>query len=290
MGGPISDVGLTAAVTQAGGLGTLGAAGLPAVVVEQMLDALSTSTDRPFGVNFLMPFLDSAAVRAAATRARVIEFFYDDPDPELVDLVHEGGALAAWQVGSTEEASAAVDAGCDFIIVQGTEAGGHVRGTQPLAELLKEMSVDGPVVAAGGLGDADGVAAAFENGASAVRIGTRFLAATESVAHPEYIEALIAASSDDTVLTETFSADWPNAPHRVLRSCVQAAESASDDVIAKVSLDGHQMPVPRLASIPPTKDASGNIRAMALYAGTSVGSVRKRQPAAEIVGELLSKT
>jgi NAD(P)H-dependent flavin oxidoreductase YrpB (nitropropane dioxygenase family) len=193
-------------------------------------------------------------------------------------------------VGSPQEASAAQSAGCDFVIVQGMEAGGHVRGTQPLAELLRQTDVALPVVATGGLGDANDVAEAFDNGAAAVRIGTRFLAATESIAHPDYIDALLAASADDTVMTETFSADWPNAPHRVLRSCVQAVEAATGDVVGKFAMGPEEMPVVRFSSQPPTKDASGNIRAMALYAGTSVGRVTKRQSAAAIVEELLSRT
>jgi NAD(P)H-dependent flavin oxidoreductase YrpB (nitropropane dioxygenase family) len=290
MGGGTSDVGLTAAVSNAGGLGMLGAGGLPAVAVEPMLDAVASATDQPFGVNFLMPFLDRDAVRSAAKRARVVDFMYGDPDRELVDLVHDGGALAGWQVGSAQEASAAQSAGCDFVVAQGTEAGGHVRGTQPLAELLKETKIDVPVVAAGGLGDASDVATAFDSGASAVRIGTRFLAATESIAHPEYIDALIEATSDDTVLTEAFSVGWPNAPHRVLRSCVEAAHATTDDVVGTFTLGAEQMPVVRFSTPPPLQGASGNIRAMALYAGTSVGSVTERQPAAEIVEELLGQS
>ncbi len=283
MGGGISDAPLCSAVCDAGGLGMLGGSGLTPVAA--MLDEMG---DRTFGVNFLMPFLDQQAVSLAASRAKVVEFFYGDPSSELVDLVHEGGALAAWQVGSSDEAAAAAASGCDFIVAQGTEAGGHVRGGTALDELLRSLDVNVPVVAAGGIGTADDVARMLGAGASAVRIGTRFLAAKESCAHPLYVSALVGASSGDTVLTEAFSVGWPNAPHRVLRSCVDAAEASEDETIATLRLGAADIPLPRLSTVPPTKATYGRISAMALYAGTSVDAVQRREPAADIVAELTS--
>jgi nitronate monooxygenase len=288
MGGIITDVALTAAVRNAGGLGMLGGGGVPAPALRSMLEALSEATDGPFGVNFLMPFIDRAPVEVAARLSRVCDFHFGTPDASYVDLVHEGGALAGWQVGSPEEAVEAVEAGCDFVIAQGVEAGGHVRGTVPLDELLAKIvaAVDVPIVASGGIGTAERVRDVIEAGAAAVRIGTRFIAATESPAHPEYVAALIVASGEDTELTETFNADWPNAPHRVLRSSIKAAMAATDDEIATIGLGDGAWPVNRFSSLPPTQEAHGNIAAMAQYAGTSVEHVTTRQPAAEIVAEL----
>ncbi len=282
MGGGISDAALASAVCDAGGLGMLGAAGFTPVA--ELCDAME---DRVFGVNFLMPFVDAEAVRVAASRARVVEFFYGDPDEELVSLVHDGGALAAWQVGSSGEAQAAAAAGCDFVVAQGAEAGGHVRGTQSLTELLWTIDVAVPVVAAGGIGTADDVSRALEQDASAVRVGTRFLAATESCAHPLYVSALVAASADDTVLTEAFSVGWPDAPHRVLRSCIEAADSLDDETVATLRTPGGDVPLPRFGTIPPTRSVFGRVSAMALYAGTSVDAVTGRKAAAEIVNELV---
>lgn len=150
----------------------------------------------------------------AASRAQVVEIFYGDPDAVLVRTVHDSGALASWQVSSAAEAWAAVEAGCDFVVAQGTEAGGHVRGRLGLLALLPEVlgAVEVPVLAAGGVGTARGVAAALAAGADGVRVGTRFVAATESGAHPEYVAALLEASSEDTVLTETFWVQWSGAP------------------------------------------------------------------------------
>jgi NAD(P)H-dependent flavin oxidoreductase YrpB (nitropropane dioxygenase family) len=255
-----------------------------------MVDAMGEATDGPFGVNFLMPFVSREPVSVAARRCRVCDFHFGNPDPVYVEIAHEGGALACWQVGSAEEAEAAAEAGCDIVVAQGVEAGGHVRGTKSLDELLEDVirAVDTPVVAAGGIGTADRVKSLLHAGASAVRVGTRFVAATESTAHPEYIDALIAASAEDTEVTETFSADWPDAPHRVLRSCIEAANAATEDVVATVGSGADAWPVQRLSSFPPVKEARGNIAAMPHYAGTSVQHVQRRQPAAEIVAELFT--
>jgi NAD(P)H-dependent flavin oxidoreductase YrpB (nitropropane dioxygenase family) len=279
---------LAAAVSGAGGLGMLGGVMQPAELLAEEVDAARRDSGGPVGVNFLMPFLDRAAVEATATRARVIEFFYDDPDEELVKIVRSSGALAAWQTGSSEEARAAEQAGCDFVIAQGVEAGGHVRGTTGLLPLLDEVldAVDVPVVAAGGIGTERGMAAALAAGADAVRVGTRFLAAEEADVHASYAQALVEARPEDTLLTEAFSTMWPNAPHRVLRSCVTAANALEDEFAGEIEQAGHRQPVPRLAPPAPGRTATGRIDAMALYAGQSVGAVQRLQPAEAIVRDL----
>jgi nitronate monooxygenase len=285
MGG-VSTVELAAAVSNAGGLGMIGAAGIPVDRLAEMLETLDAATDGPFGANFLMPFLDPEALSIAAERCRLVEFFYGDPDGSLVEIVHAKGALASWQVGSLEEAEAAVEAGCDLVVAQGIEAGGHVRGKTELRSLLEATTdLTTPLVAAGGIGSAADVASALDSAASAVRIGTRFLAATESGAHPAYVDALIKATAEDTVITEEFAVGWPNAPARVLRASLKAARSA-DDPAATVGEE--RWPVPRFATLPPTKDASGNIAAMPHYAGFSVEGVHERAPAATIVSVLCS--
>jgi len=239
-------------------------------------------------VNFIIRFLDTETVKAVAPRASVVEFFYGDPDRMLVELAHAGGALACWHVGLREEAAAAERAGCDLIAAQGIEAGGHVRGSVGLFPLLEEVldAVRIPVIASGGVGTARSMAAALAAGAAAVRVGTRFLAAREADAHPAYVEALIRARAEDTILTETFSVNWPNAPHRVLRSCVDAAKSFSGAMVGEGAIGGSKYPVPRFAPPTPNRATVGEISAMALYAEHSVDAVRRVQPAAEIVREL----
>jgi nitronate monooxygenase len=225
----------------------------------------------------------------AARRARVVEFFYGEPSRDLVKIVHDGGALVDWQVGSRDEALRAIDAGCDFIVAQGIQAGGHVRGTVDTFVLLDEVlaAVDAPVLAAGGIGTGKTMAAALTAGAAGVRVGTRFVAATEAGAHPTYVAALIGARAEDTVYTEAFSVGWPDAPHRVLRSCLSAAETLGGDTIGETSsLDGTRVGVRRFQPLTVDRSTTGAVHAMPLWAGESVDAVKRMQPAAEIVREL----
>jgi NAD(P)H-dependent flavin oxidoreductase YrpB (nitropropane dioxygenase family) len=263
---------LAIAVSRAGALGMLsGAAG--AQVLRNQLDAVPP--EATIGVNFLVPFLDRGAMEAAAARCPLVEFFWGRPDAALVEIVHQGGARASWQVGTADEARDAVDAGCDLVVAQGVEAGGHVRGTLGLLPLLDEVraTVDAPVVAAGGIGTGPAMAAALVAGADAVRVGTRFMAAPESAAHPGYVDALIRAHAGDTVITTMYGDGWPDAPHRVLKSAIAAGRA----------LGAEQSWTPDW----PSASATGPIESRALYAGQSVGAVRSRQPAAEIVTELV---
>lgn len=283
---------LVAAVSGAGALGTLGLGGMPAPACVAAVDAVAARTPAPFGANFLMPFLDREAVAAVAGKVRLVEFFYGDPDPSLVEMVRGAGSLAAWQVGSVDEARAAEGAGCELVIAQGVEAGGHVRGGIGLLPLLDGVldAVSVPVVAAGGIGSARAVAAVLAAGASAARVGTVFLAAEEADVHPSYREALVRAQAEDTVLTTAFSNGWPDAPHRVLKVCVDAATEMGDAVVGEVELaPGFKVPVPQFSTIPPSRSASGRIDAMALYAGESVGHVGAVTSAAGIVGALTAR-
>jgi len=213
---------LAAAVSNAGALGQLTFAGIPIDEAQKRLDLLSSLTTKPFGVNQLIPYLDRDILAMSARKAKVIDFFWGDPDPELVRVVHEAGGLASWQVGSVVEAIAAEKAGCDFIIAQGVEAGGHIRGTLGLMPLLTQVldKVSIPVLGAGGIGSGRGIAALLAAGASGARMGTRFIAAAESNAHPDYVRAIISAQAEDSIRTNRFEVECPLCPstHGVLRS------------------------------------------------------------------------
>lgn len=260
MGG-VGTTELAAAVAGAGGLGMV--------------------RDRPFappsgvcGTSFLMPFVPPIEqVAETAGETRIVEFFYGDPRADLVDAVHAQAALAGWQVGSAAEARAAEECGCDYVVAQGVEAGGHVRGTEPLDEVLAGVrgAVAVPVVAAGGIATAERVAEVMRLGADGVRVGTRFLVCSESGAHPRYVEAILEARGDDaTVVTEWFGEGWENAPHRVLASALDAARQSG---WRKVQ--------------PPSRDVGRDTRDMALYAGAGVGDVTSAGPAADAVRDLL---
>ncbi len=276
---------LAAAVSNAGGLGMIGIGRQQLEVVERYLDEVATLTTAPVGATCIAHFVLPEVVDLVASRLPILEFFYEWPDPARVPA----NVICGWQIGSVDEAKAAVDAGCRYVIAQGMEAGGHVRGHVPLSELLPAVrdAVDIPVVAAGGIGNADAIRAAMELGADGVRVGTRFVATRESYAHPLYIDALVAASTDDSVLTEAFGVGWPDAPHRVLRSAIDAATAAPTDIVGETALaDGQAMKMPRFGASSPNRDTTGDITAMALYAGCSVGSVGRVMTAAEVVQEL----
>ncbi|MHB1923104.1 MAG: NAD(P)H-dependent flavin oxidoreductase [Acidimicrobiales bacterium] len=286
--GATASVSLAAAVADAGGLGMLGTAAMPHGLVVSALDALAARTAGVFGVNFLVPFLDREVMIQAAPRAKVVEFFYGSPDAELVEIAHAGGALVSWQVGSVAEAVAAADSGCDLVIAQGIEAGGHIRGEVSLLPLLTGVldAVRVPVLAAGGIGGPRSVSAVLAAGAAGARVGTRFLAAEEADVHPVYRAALLAAGAEDTELTTAFSTWW-DAPHRVLRGCIAAASADEDEFVGETDWGNHRVPIPRFCVLHPLTATTGRVEAMAHYAGQSVGEVRKVQPAAEIMAELV---
>ena len=288
--GLVSPPALVAAVCAGGGVGTSSrlAVGSPAELA-RVLDELSAAG--PVAVNFLMPILDLEGLEVAAARARIIDLFWGPPNVDIVERVHQGGALALWQVGTADDARKAVDAGCDIVAAQGAEAGGHCAGSTPLLPLLDEVlevTGDVPVLAAGGIGTARATAAALAAGADGVRVGTRFIASSESGAVPEYVDAVLAATADDSVPTGRYSNGCPLCPstHRVLRGAIEAAEALDDDVAMYLVAGDRRIPVPRFGAYPPAGPVEGHVEAAAMYAGAGVGAITGVKPAAEIVREL----
>lgn len=229
--------------------------------------------------------------------APVFASFWGDPSP-YVELIHSAGALVMHSAGSVEEARQAVDAGVDVIAAQGWEAGGHVKGeisTLALVPRVMDSVAPTPVVAARGIADGPGVAAALALGAVGVYVGTRFVVSEESAAHTIYKEKLIQSVESDTVYSHLFGIGWLEyAPHRTLRnSTVTMWENAGrpqsgqrpgeGDVIAKRP-DGR--PLVRYSVGTPTPSVIGDIEAMSLWAGQGVGRATRTQQAGEIVREL----
>jgi NAD(P)H-dependent flavin oxidoreductase YrpB (nitropropane dioxygenase family) len=280
---------LALAVAAAGGHGMYPGLGLPPAALAPVVDALAEGT-QAFGVNFIVPMMDLASLELAAERAPYVDFFLADADPRLVDTVHAGGALCGWQVETAEEARAAEAAGCDVVIAKAWESGGRKRVEGPtLLPLLDGVldAVSVPVVAAGGIATARGVAAVLAAGADGARVGTRFIAAAESDAHPAWVAAVIGARPQDSVVSELFNAGLPQpGPHRVLRSSIDAAEALPGEQAGVLRLLGAEIPVARFGAQPPTRDSTGSIEAMPFYAGQSAGAVHAIQPAADILAEL----
>jgi NAD(P)H-dependent flavin oxidoreductase YrpB (nitropropane dioxygenase family) len=300
MGGGLSRHELAAAVSEAGGLGTIAVNG-PAAI-ERELAAARRLTDRPLAVNLLLPFARRSWFEAAAGADAVVTF-WGTPRRRVPGVwIH--------QCGSVAEARAAHAAGADALIVQGVEAGGHVRGTTAALELLQRvraaLPADFPLLLAGGIAARDDVRQALEQGASAAVAGTRFLLSEESRAHPGYRQRLLEA--EETVLTELFGAGWP-APHRVVPNAATAHWLGEDPrgprlnrainglsgpgarfmpPSLQVRLARAQRPTSRLLTpIGPTDDGFPTlVDAGPLYAGQTVARIDEIWPAAEIVAAL----
>ena len=291
---------LAAAVSNAGGLGQLQASWLEPAAIRAAVRATAELTDRPFGVNFVLYENRDAQLEAALEEgAPVVTFFWGDPAP-YIDRVHAAGARATLTVATAEEARRAAACGVDAVVAQGWEAGGHVWGqvaTLPLVPAVRDAVGPLPVVAAGGIADGRGLAAVLALGADAAWIGTRFVASAEAPFAPEYKERVLAAAETGTVYTSLFDGGWPDAPHRVLRNTtVDEWEAAgSPDPGARpgegevVATTAGGEPVARYDVSDPGLGMTGDLEALAHYAGQSAGLVHAIEPAGDIVQRLVQE-
>jgi nitronate monooxygenase len=300
MGGAVGPA-LAAAVSNSGGLGTLPLWSEDNDTMRASIRKTRSLTSKPFAVNLNMEFAQDERLDVCLEEGvPIISFFWKDPTP-LVRTARDAGAIVMYTVGDAASARRAVDSGVDVIVAQGWEAGGHVRGqvaTMALVPAVVDQVGDTPVIAAGGIADGRGLAAALALGAGAGWIGTRFLASEEATIHPEYRDRVLASSEDDTVyLNDLFDGGWEAAPHRVLRnSTVAAWEQAGrprpgarpgeGDVIATSPSRGEIL---RYDACTPDGDLTGTIEALPMWAGQTSGLVRRVQPAAEIVSEIMAE-
>jgi nitronate monooxygenase len=301
MGPDLTGPELVAAVSNAGGFGILQAQLCSPALLRDQIKYLRTLTDKPFGVNFVLHFPHHAGIQVCIDeQVAALSFFWGDPS-EFVAPAHDAGIAVLHQVGSVEAAVRAQQAGVDVIIAQGIEAGGHVVGevsTMVLLPRIVDAVAPAFVLAAGGIADARGLAAALCLGADGVVMGTRFLATFEANAHPIYKARLVAATEEDTVRTVLFGHGWPHAPHRTLRTRFvkewvdresETQDSRSDEpIIGRTFISGAEIPIQRFASMPPNIHATGDIESMSLLAGQSVGLINEIRPAAEILRETIN--
>lgn len=306
--GSVSCPDLAGAVSSAGALGTLAITWRDPETTRDLLREIRKLTDRPVAVNLVLdeaarvyPTEDHLAV-CLDEGIDLFSFSFGDAT-EYATRVHEAGGTVLWTVGSEREARAALSGGADVLVAQGREAGGHVQGeigTMALVPAVVDAvgNADVPVVAAGGIGDGRGIAAALALGADGAWLGTRFVATEEAAAHTRYRDRLAAAAADETALTALFDKGWPGTPHRTLSTetveqWIEAGRPESgdrpgeNDVVA-TGPDG--VGIERYDDDPPVPGTEGDVDAMALYAGESVGRVESVQSAADVVDDLVAET
>jgi nitronate monooxygenase len=289
---------LAAAVSNAGALGML-ALTWSSPAGDPIRDTAAL-TDRPFGGNLILTSDQHRRLdEALEAGLRIVSFMWGDPTG-YVEQVHDADGFVLHTVGSAEEARRAVASGVDVIVAQGWEAGGHVWSqvaTLPLVPAVVDAVTPVPVIAAGGIGDARGVAAVFALGAQAAWLGTRFLLAEEMPVHEEYRRRVMdAAETEAQWYPDLYDVGWPNAPHRVLHnSTAEAWEEAGRPPAGSRAGEGQVIAhfasgeaIVRYEPGAPMVGTTGDIEALSHFAGQSVALAKRPQPAAEIVAELVS--
>ena len=280
---------LVAAVSMAGGFGFLGMVREPPELIRREINRVRAATTCPFGVNLIpaatpADLLEAEIDTVIAERIPAVTLFWD-LRPDIVRRLKDSGCLVLCQVGSAREAEEAVAAGAHIVIAQGLEAGGHVRGKSRLADLVPELAarLDVPVLAAGGIVDGKGLAAALRCGAQGAMIGTGFLATQESFAHDYHKTRIVESRPGDTVHTDSFHINWPKgAAVRVLPNSVTRGEQG-DPFSDRRHIIGAQKgrPIYLFSTDSPLRNMSGNFEAMALYAGEGAGLITSIPAAAE---------
>lgn len=296
---------LAAAVANSGALGMLAVTWRDEATTRGMLRETHAATDGAVGVNIVV---DPAAKEIATEDhiawcleegVEIISLSFGDATP-YVETIHDHGGVVLQTVGSGEEARAAVDAGVDVVVAQGWEAGGHVQSevaTMPLVPRVVDAVPETPVIAAGGIADGRGIAAALALGADGAWLGTRFLATEEARAHQRYRERILDADERETIYSTLFDEGWPGTPHRVLENDTvaewrAAGKPATDrpgdsEVIAR---DTDGTPVHRYEDSLAVPGMAGDVEQLPLYAGQSAGLTDDSQPASELVTTLVEET
>lgn len=290
---------LAAAVSEAGGLGTMALWLAEIDVLRARVREMRSLTTKPFAVNLRADLDPDSRLDACLDEGvGIISLFWGDTS-KLVPRAKAAGAIVMQTVRSAAEARIAINCGVDVVVAQGWEAGGHVWGTvatMALVPAVVDAVTPAPVIAAGGIADGRGMAAALALGAAGVWIGTRFLASAETNFHPRYQERLLTASENDTIYLEYLfdGGAWTDAPARALRNKTVASWEAAgcppkdqrpgqNDIVAVSASRGD---IKRYMPTAPITDVEGDIDALPMWAGQGVGLVKRIQPAAEIVREI----
>jgi nitronate monooxygenase len=261
------------------------------------VSAIRAATARRFAVNYVLSFEPRTLPVALDAGAPIVHFSWGVPSSAVAGAVAARDAAFGVQVATLDGARAALDRGAAYLVCQGSEAGGHVQSSTPLYDLLPrivEEAKDTPVLAAGGIAHGRGIRAALQAGAAGVLLGTRFVATQESLAHPQYKDALVRAGAGDTALSVCFQDGWPGALHRTLRNpTLQQWEAAGCPPVGQRPGEGDAVArrpdgttISRYHFASPQRGVEGDVLDLALYAGAGVGDVNDIPPAAEVVERL----
>ena len=292
---------LVAAVSNAGGLGTLGAAMVAPPTLRHMLWDIRRLTSRPYAVNFTADLVGIEHIAVCiGERVPVVVFSMSLPERRHVTRLRTNGIQVWAHVGNVADAQAAKALGVDAIIVQGQEGGGHNNAeaaTFSLLPAVREAVAPVPVIAAGGIVDGRGIVAAMALGAEAVCCGTRFLASTEAHAHDVYKDRIVRARVGDTVRTDLFGPEWPGQRVRVIRNRVVMSAGASSRrdpdtahaPIGRTRLGDDQVDMPKFSALLPTPETVGDFEEMCLAAGEGAGNIQDVRPAASIIAGMMSE-
>jgi len=287
---------LAVAVSNAGGLGSLGVGLLPPPAITQTIAAIRAGTPRPFHVNFITVFTDEPRIDAVCEAApAAVSFHWGHPSRAWIDRLHAAGSRVFEQVGSVDDAKRAVDDGVDVIVAQGVEAGGHNFATLPtfaLVPLVVDAVAPALVLAAGGIADGRGLAAALMLGADGAWVGTRLVATDESLAHEDYKARLVAAAATDTVRTSLFGPETPEFnPMRVLRNrAIDEPPTEERPVIGRTRLGDQVIDLPRYTNMVPMRGlTTGDLDEMPLLSGQGVGLVDAVKGAASVIADMTAQ-
>ena len=254
-------------------------------------------TKGAFFANYVLNFEAVSLDRTLDAGVKIVQFSWGIPNQKISNKVKGADVLMGVQVTSEASAQAALDAGADYLVCQGMEAGGHVHASRPLVEALQRvLSVAGdvPVVASGGIASGKDMAKYLNLGAAAVVMGSRFVATLESNAHQDYKEALVKANSDDTVFTSCMNKGWTNATHRIIRNqtfenweaagCPKIGSRPGENDVVAYYARGSK--VSRYSITPPTRSLSGEVTETAMYAGKGVDNIVDIPSVSEVIDRI----
>lgn len=282
---------LVAAVSNGGGLGTLGTSAFDAATLESEVAAIQERTEKPFGINHLLFQIRDDMFRVTLhAKPAVAAFAWARKDQNLRDYfqrAHDAGCKVMYMAGEVPEALRAAEAGADVLVAQGTEAGGHVvfMASLPLVPMMVKAVAPLPVLSAGGVADGRGLAAALALGAEGVLLGTRFMATPEAPLHPNFKQAIVQSDGHDTLLTEVpdlaSQRVWPGAMSRAQRNGFIERWAGREWALRQNAAEvGRAVAAAR---------AAGDVDNAPLSFGQDAGLIDSIKPARDVIQEIIAE-